>query len=389
MLVKGFWEQLERPIIGLAPMDGVTDAAFRYITCKHSQPSLTMTEFTNVEGLARGAEKMLVAFLYNEIERPVVAQIYGIEVESFYKCTVMLAALGFDGVDINMGCPANKVARRGSGAALIQTPELAKKIVLACKRGARDWANGISLKEAGVHENLIKFIEEHPKHKIHDDSKVNPGSKNSEENKSFARLKKTKIRHEIPISVKTRIGFDQDVAEEWTKHLIEVQPANISMHGRTLRQMYMGKASWEAISRAGKVCKIESGGKISFLGNGDILNLKQAKEQTKKYNLDGVLIGRATMGNPWFFNDSEPILENLDQESPQYLKLLQQRLNVCLEHSALFAKMNHLPFYNLRKHLAWYCKGFEGAKELRRELMKVDEHEDVMGAVKDFFDRMR
>ena len=318
--------------MGLSPMDGVTDAAFRYIVCKYGKPSLTMTEFTNVEGLARGAAKMLVAFLYNETERPVVGQLYGVETDSYYKCAVMLCALGFDGIDINMGCPANKVAKKGSGAALIRTPDLAKEIIRATKRGCQDWAQGISLKEARVHENIIAEV------------KILAGME----------------RRLIPVSVKTRIGFDKVVAEEWIKHLLEEEPANITMHGRTLRQMYLGEADWDVLARASKICH---GTGVSFLGNGDVSSLKDAKEKIEKYGVDGVLVGRATFGNPWFFAGVEPTRE--------------ERLSAALEHARYFIKLNHLSFYNIKKHLSWYCKGFDGARELRRELMTVENLADV------------
>ena len=198
---SGFWNNLKKPIIGLAPMDGVTDASFRYMVCKHSKPSVVMTEFTNVEGLARGATVMLRAFVYSEIERPVVAQIYGVEVDSYYKSAVMLCAMGFDGIDINMGCPANKVAKRGSGAGLIQTPELAKEIIRSCKKAVKDWGEGISLMEAGVHPDILEVVNVVGERKV------------------------------IPVSVKTRVGYDQDIVQEWVKHLMEEQPATISMHG--------------------------------------------------------------------------------------------------------------------------------------------------------------
>ena len=341
-VVRGFWDELEYPVVGLAPMDGVTDAAFRYVVCKYSQPSLTMTEFTNVEGLARGAVKMLVAFLYNEIERPVVAQIYGVEVESYYKCAVMLCALGFDGIDINMGCPANKVAKKGSGAALIQTPELAKEIVRSCQRASKDWAEGQTMEGAGVHEDIIAKVKE---------------------------MEKEGPRVELPISVKTRIGFGESVAEEWTKHLLEVEPANISMHGRTLRQMYLGKADWEELEKACKVCK-ESGLATTFLGNGDVTSMEDARMKCEKYGMDGVLVGRAALGSPWFFGDEEPSVE--------------ERLKTCLFHAHYFEDLDHIWFHHLRKHLAWYCKGFEGAKELRKELMKVDKAADVDAVIGNF-----
>ena len=350
MITRGFWDNLEYPVVGLAPMDGVTDAAFRYIVCKYSSPSLTMTEFTNVEGLARGSEKMLTAFLYDESERPVVAQIYGVEVDSYYKCSVMLAAMGFDGIDINMGCPANKVARKGSGAGLIRTPKLAAEIIAACKKGAKDWANGISVEEAGVHENCIARIEKMNKKHFEGESE----------------------RKEIPVSVKTRIGFDKVVGVEWTKHLLDQEPANISMHGRTLRQMYMGMADWEEIARCAEVCK---GSGVTLLGNGDVLSMEDAEEKVKKYKVDGVLIGRATFGNPWFFGGKEP------GEDEEGVKL---RFSALKSHAEYFQKLDHLPFHAIKKHLAWYCKGFSGARELRKNLMQVENYADVENIIDNF-----
>ncbi len=341
-MFSGFWGKLEKPIIGLAPMDGVTDAAFRYMVCKHSKPAVVMTEFTNVEGLARGAAQMLVAFLYSEIERPCVAQIYGVEVDSYYKCAVMLCALGFDGIDINMGCPANKVAKRGSGAALIKTPELAKELIRTCKRASKDWSEGITMKEAGVHENCILEVE-----------KMNAGREIS--------------RCELPISVKTRIGFDQVVAEEWIKHLLEEAPACITMHGRTLKQMYLGEADWDSLAKAAKLAQ-EAG--TIFLGNGDVKSLDDAKSKIAQYGVDGALAGRATFGNPWFFSDHKPTIED--------------RFAALVEHIEYFEKLDHLPFYNIKKHLAWYLKAFEGAKELRMKLMQSHSSEEARSIIKLF-----
>lgn len=339
---KGFWGKLEKPIIGLAPMDGVTDAAFRYIVCKYGKPDVVITEFTNVEGLARGAVKMLKAFDYHESERPVVAQIYGVEVDSYYKCCVMLCEMGFDGIDINMGCPANAVARHGSGAALIKTPELAKEIVRTCKKACKDWSEGITLKEAGVHENMIELIEE---------------------GKFERKL--------IPVSVKTRIGFSESVVEEWTKHLLEEMPVNITMHGRTLRQMYMGQADWEEIRKSALLCK-QAG--VSFLGNGDVTSLEDARARCKEYGVDGVLVGRATFGNPWFFSGEMPDLE--------------ERLRVMVEHAEYFESLGTHYFPHIRKHLGWYCKGFDGAKELRKVLTRTDSAAEVSEHVKTFLEQL-
>lgn len=349
MPFRGFWGNLEKPIIGLAPMDGATDASFRYMICKYGKPSVVITEFTNVEGLARGNVRGLVSFLYSAIERPVVAQIFGIEPDSYYKAAVMLCALGFDGIDINMGCPVNKVATKGSGAALIKTPELAKKIVRMTQEGVKDWADGISLKKAGVLPEMIVEIE-----------KMN-------EERSFPR----KL---IPVSVKTRIGYSEIVAEEWVKHLLEAEPANISMHGRTLKQLYRGEADWEVLARVAKVVH-ESGLGISFLGNGDVKSMNDAREKIAKYKVDGVLVGRAVLGNPWFFSGREPSLK--------------ERFIATIEHAKYFSKLNHLSFFNIRKHLGWYCKGFEGAKDLRVKLMQAesfyDVERDVGAVVRKFF----
>lgn len=336
--MRGFWDKLEKPIIGLSPMDGVTDAACRYITAKYGKPSFMMTEFTNVEGLARGAAKMMVAFLYDEIERPIVGQIYGVEVDSFYKCSVMLCAMGFDGIDINMGCPANNVAKRGSGAGLIQTPELAREIIRSCKKGAEDFYNGITLEKAGVHPAIIEELPVIAERKL------------------------------VPVSVKTRIGYGEIVTESWISNLLLEKPANITLHGRTLKQMYMGKANWEEIAKAARICK-EHG--VSLLGNGDVESREDALKKIEEYGVDGVLIGRATFGNPWIFKGVEPTME--------------ERMAVALEHARVFDRIGRVHFQYIKKHLGWYCKGFDGAKEMRKELMLGENLEDIEEVFKKFF----
>jgi len=316
-------------------MDGVTDAPFRYMMCKSSKPSLVMTEFVNVEGLARGAVSMLKAFYYSEIERPIVAQIYGLETESFYKVALICCYLDFDGIDINMGCPANKVARRGSGASMIKIPDQARKVIQTVKQAATDWQNGITLKEAGLRPKIITALEsikaEEPQRKL------------------------------LPVSVKTRIGVDEIVTENWISTLAKEKPANITLHGRTLKQMYSGEANWDEIAKAAKICH-ESG--ITLLGNGDIQNMEDAKARIEKYGTDGALIGRAACGNPWFFGSHEPTQE--------------ERFQAAIEHAEYF-EQNHMEhaFFAMRKHLAWYCRGFDGAREVRTRLMQTNSAAEV------------
>lgn len=337
----GFWANLPCPIIGLAPMDGVTDASFRHMACKYGKPDVVFTEFTNVEGLAHGAATMLKAFWYEEAERPIVAQIFGVEVEAFYSTTVMLASLGFDGIDVNMGCPVNKVAKQGSGAGLIQTPELAKKIIRACQKGARDWANGITLEEAGVHREIIRAC------------------------KKMSPLKTTNYQLKtapLPISLKTRIGYSTPVTETWIKHLLEVEPAAITLHGRTLKQLYSGQADWDEIAKA---AALVAPTKTVFLGNGDLKTLADARSKIAEIDgLDGVLIGRATFGNPWFFSEHIPTQK--------------ERIDVIIEHAHYL--QTHFPnqhFDTIKKHLAWYCHSFPGARALRGRLMMTKSAKEV------------
>jgi tRNA-dihydrouridine synthase B len=339
---RGFWDKLKSPIIGLSPMDGVTDAAFRYMVCKYSRPSLIITEFVNVEGLARGAVSMLKAFQFAEIERPTAAQIYGVESESFYKVALMCCYLGFDGIDINMGCPANKVARRGSGAGMIQIPDQARKVIQITKKACGDWKDGITLEESGLRPKIITALK---------------------------KIKKEEgPRVLLPVSVKTRIGYDTPVTEKWISTLLEENPANISLHGRTLKQMYLGEANWDEIQKAAKLCK---GSGTTLLGNGDVKSMQDAKDKIEQYGVDGVLVGRATFGNPWFFSDHKPTVED--------------HFHAAMEHARVFEErqMEHA-FFAMRKHLAWYCKGFDGARELRKELMQTNSSKEVVSVIENF-----
>ena len=129
-----FWNTVQKPIIGLSPMDGVTDAAFRYIVDKYGAPSVLITEFTNVEGIVRGAVQLMSAFTYHKTNTPTVAQIFGIEEDAFYKTAFALCEMGFSGIDINMGCPDRHIAKKGGGAGLILQPQKAQRIIKNVKK---------------------------------------------------------------------------------------------------------------------------------------------------------------------------------------------------------------------------------------------------------------
>src|SRR3569832_276080 len=140
-------------------MDGVTDSSFRAVIAQQGKPDITLTEFTHVHDICRGPEALLETLIYSEIERPVIAQVYGKDPALFYQAAHAVCELGFDGVDINMGCPSKNVASSGSGAGLIRTPDVAHAILRAARQGVTDWANGQTLYNAGIKTARAEFIQ--------------------------------------------------------------------------------------------------------------------------------------------------------------------------------------------------------------------------------------
>jgi len=347
-----FWQTLPHPIIGLAPMDGVTDAAFRLTVARQGPPDVTFTEFTSVMDVCRGPEHLLASLIYAEIERPVVAQLYGKTPELFYQAAQVVCELGFDGLDINMGCPAKNVASSGSGAALIRTPALAHDIMRAAQQGIRDWAAGRSLEAAGLKPVRIELIRAMNRRRTGE-----PASP----------------RRLIPLSVKTRLGYDSVVIEPWVSHLLEEQPAAVSIHGRTLEQQYRGEADWRAIERAARLAQ---GTATLLLGNGDVGSLQDAVQRILQHGVNGVLVERAALGAPWFFRAKESARRCVRSgaEIPEDLSPLNLavRFHIMLEHARQFeALFGPARFPAMRKHLGWYCRGFRDAAVLRAGMVRA------------------
>lgn len=335
---NNLWDDLPRPFIGLSPMDGVTDALFRFIMTEYGKPDLMMTEFTCVEGIAHNALKLLRDFEYDEKERPIIAQVFGTDIESFYSTAVIVCELGFDGIDINMGCPSKNVSGRGAGAGLIRTPELASEIIKAVLLGVQDYSKGImNLEKLPIKNKMKDAI------------------------RSQAKLHSPIEVRSIPVSVKTRIGYDEIIVESWVSHLLQHDIKNITLHGRTLKQMYAGFADWDAISRGAKLAH-QAG--ILLTGNGDVHSRTEALEKVQKYGVDGVLIGRASFGNPWVFQDHESTLEERIQLAVHHCQEFENRFGT--EH-----------FFVMRKHLGWYIKGHPNAKEVRTRLMLANSTQEV------------
>ena len=249
----GFWKQLERPFFALAPMANVTDTVFRQIIIKHGRPDAMWTEFVATDALcSEGRESALRDLQYAPHERPLVAQIFGSVPAHFYEAAKLVAELGFDGVDINMGCPEKNIVKSGACSALINEPALAQDIIRATQEGAGT----------------------------------------------------------IPVSVKTRLGFSKDTLEEWLPILLETKPAAITVHGRTRKEMSKNPARWNRIKDAVEIAK---GSGVLIIGNGDVTSLDDARQKAQETGVDGVMLGRAIFGNPWLFH-KEGLVPTLEEK---------------------------------------------------------------------------
>jgi nifR3 family TIM-barrel protein len=317
---QGFWAELKKPILALSPMDDVTDAAFRRLIAHCGKPDVMITEFVSVDGLcSEGRERLLKDLRYDESERPIVAQLFGCDPELFRQSAELVASLGFDGIDINMGCPVKAVCNTGSGSSLINTPELAQEIIQA----AIDGSGG------------------------------------------------------LPVSVKTRIGYDRLQTEEWSAALLQARPAAITFHLRTKKEQSQVPAHWEEMP---KIVNLAEGTGVLILGNGDIKSIEQAERVSAENGCDGVMIGRAIFGNPWLFSRQRKI-EDIT---------LDELLETMLEHCHLYEKVfgDDKKFLVMRKHLMAYASGFPGAKELRMSFERVYAIADVVAAVETFRQRV-
>ena len=315
---NGFWDNLPKPFFVLAPMADVTDAAFRRIIATHAKPDVMWTEFVSVDGLCSAGRDMLMRdFVYTDIERPIVAQIFGSKPENFFKVAEMIAELGFDGIDINMGCPDKNVEKQGGGASMIKDPERALAVIAATKEGGKG----------------------------------------------------------LPVSVKTRIGYNKNELDTWLPKLLETNPAAITIHARTRKEMSDVPARWEHVKEAVEMAK---GSGTLILGNGDVKDLKEAKQKALETGADGVMLGRAIFGNPWLFS-SDP-KRKLGSVS------LQERFGIMLEHTKLFEELlgDIKNFAIMKKHYKAYANGFDGAKELRVKLMETNNSLEVEAIINDF-----
>jgi len=353
-----FWQQIPKPMMVVAPMADVTDAPFRRMIAKYSAhtradgtvggPDVMWTEFVAADGLMRatpeGRVKLMADLIYVEEERPIVAQLFSSNPEYMEAAAKLAVELGFDGIDLNMGCPAQAIMKQGCGSAMIKDPAQARAVIRAAKCGAGD----------------------------------------------------------VPVSVKTRLGYNVDEVETWIPELLAESPAVLTVHARTRKELSKVPAKWDRLARVVEI-RDQLGSDTLIIGNGDVLSLEDAQRKAAQAGVDGAMIGRALFGNPWLFHPTKRLphellalpthgvnREELVKESDQsnttidYITL-EERLAVLVEHTHLFVEI--LPFKNfntMKKHYKGYINGFPGAAQLRARLMEQNTPEEVERAVHNF-----
>eukprot|EP01132_Coremiostelium_polycephalum_P001994 gene1994-2455_t len=322
-IVRGFWDKLPKPFMVLAPMAEVTDCSFRHLINLHSTNNTTtnskfiiFNEFISSEGLVHNPNVMLPKLRFEQTQhnqdRPIVAQFFGGRPDPFRKSAEIAKLMGYNGVDLNFGCPSRKVIT-SSGAALINNPKLASEIINATRQGAGD----------------------------------------------------------IPVSIKTRIGFNEIEIERWIPQLLEQDPVALTLHLRTKKELSLVPAHWTK-EVAGRCVQLrnELNPSTLMIGNGDVKSIQDAYEKAKEFGFDGIMIGRAVYGNPWFFDPlkipeyipghTPPTFQQqnlIDQMNGGDLKMItvEERFNVVLEHALLdeFYTPNK-PIQTLAKHYHGY-----------------------------------
>jgi len=320
--MTNFWQQVSHPIIALAPMEDVTDTVFREVIRSVSEAdvlNVLFTEFTSTDGLCneigrRNVSSRLVVSnsereWLNRTNTKLVAQIWGSDPEKFRQSARLISEMGrFDGIDINMGCPVKKVVKNKSCSALINYPELAREIIVATKEGTH-----------------------------------------------------------LPVSVKTRIGFNAVITEKWIGNLLDENPAAITIHGRTQKMLSTGNAMWDEIGKAVQL-RNERKSETLILGNGDVDSYSKAMQHVADFGVDGVMIGTGVFKNPWMFNKSLPEIT------------MEMRIALLTKHITLYDETwgKTQNFNVLKRFFKIYLNGFEGAAHWRDQLMHTNSCDEAL-----------
>ena len=321
-MTKFSWESAKRPILALAPMAGYTDSAYRRLIKSIEPRVICFTEFTSVDGIIYASPGSLRQLDFNpNEEKPLVAQIFGSKPEHFTEAAKRLEAMGVDAIDINMGCPAKKIVSNDYGSALLKNPGHAVKLVEATVKGTS-----------------------------------------------------------LPVSVKTRIGSSCYVPNDFISFCKNIESAGatlLSIHGRTANQMYTGLADWEAIY------EVKRNVGIPVIGNGDV---KGAEDALKKLgNLDGVMVGRATMGNPWVMAEIAAAFYGEEYKAPQTFL---EKIPTFLKHCELMIELKgeERGIIEMRKHFVGAFRGFNGASEYRQRMVLITTFAEAKSILKEVED---
>ncbi|MBL31759.1 MAG: tRNA dihydrouridine synthase DusB [Flavobacteriales bacterium] len=313
MVKIGDLEIGEFPIL-LAPMEDVSDPPFRKL-CKRGGADLMFTEFISSEGLIRNAQKSVQKLDIFEFERPIGIQIFGNNIASMKEATQIASSVNPDIIDINYGCPVKKVTCKGGGAAILQDiPKMVK-----------------------MTSEIVKSTH-------------------------------------LPVTVKTRLGWDENskYIVEVSERLQDVGIKAISIHGRTRKQMYKGEACWELIRDVKNNPRMH----IPVFGNGDVTCPKTAKEKKERYHVDGIMVGRGAIGNPWVFKQIKHYLEyGKKMNEPGII----EKANMALEHLKLSIKWKgeKLGVLEMRRHYSNYFRGIPKIKNYRSQLVETNEYSEI------------
>mgnify|MGYP000187146220 CR=1 FL=1 len=349
-IFRGFWQKIidEKLMVGetisvVAPMADVTDIAFRTMIAKYSKPhgpDVMWTEFVSADGLCSPGREILKRDLeFTDIERPIVAQLFTSSPANMKKAAALCRELGFDGIDINMGCPDKSIEKQGAGAAHIKDWRRAQEVIRAAQAGAVD----------------------------------------------------------IPVSVKTRIGYNKVEFMEWLPKILECNVPVLTVHLRTRKEMSLVDAHWDMMPEIVKLVRdmtgeLKDGGTI-ILGNGDVKSVTEGKRLAKETRCDGVMVGRGIFGTPWFFHDADlsddsfgpgsvdsgHLRSQATRTTQTNTKSTEERLRIMVEHTRLYEeKLGDIKsFAIMKKHYKAYVNGFDGAKELRVKLMECSSGNEI------------
>lgn len=298
------WDASEKPLLLLAPLHEVTDAAFRETVAACGEPDIMFTEFTSVDGLSHPVARDRIIRRYlqrGEHEHKTAVQIWGNDPEKFREAAALSKELGFAGVDINTGCPDKAVVKQEKGGALL-----------------KDYARVIDLVAATIE---------------------GAGG--------------------LPVSVKTRLGFDSDIADAWIPALAESGVSAITLHARTVKEGSRVPARWDRIKELAPGVRAAG---VTFIGNGDVTSYADALARVADSGADGAMIGRAIFGNFWFFN---PDIETANVPLAERLSVLS---DLAERFEARYGGFRSISV--LRKHVKGLVHGFSGASELREQLMQ-------------------